>query len=50
MQGCLLVIESYAHYFHTLSQRLDQGHDLVHLLIEAIGLYENEPAVSRNIM
>ncbi|KAG4906424.1 hypothetical protein AAZX31_20G025600 [Glycine max] len=35
VEGCLLVIESYAHYFHMLSQRLDQGH-LVHLLIEAI--------------
>ncbi|MCI27163.1 hypothetical protein A2U01_0048361, partial [Trifolium medium] len=35
LEGCVLVIESYAHYLHTMSQRLDQGH-LVHLLIEAI--------------
>lgn len=38
LEGCVLVIQSYAHYFHMLSQPLDQGH-LVHLLIEAIGLY-----------
>ncbi|XP_061367999.1 uncharacterized protein LOC133311013 [Gastrolobium bilobum] len=38
VEGCLLVIESYAHYFHTLSQRLDQGH-VVHLLIEAIDMF-----------
>lgn len=39
VEGCLLVIESYAHYFHMLSQKtLDQGH-LVHLLIEAIDTF-----------
>ncbi|KAJ1395922.1 hypothetical protein SESBI_33008 [Sesbania bispinosa] len=38
-EGCLLVIESYAHYFHSLSQRtFDQGH-LVHLLMEAIDMF-----------
>ncbi|KAL2344603.1 hypothetical protein Fmac_005888 [Flemingia macrophylla] len=37
-EGCLLVIESYMHYFHMLSTRLDQGH-LVHLLIEAIDAF-----------
>ncbi|WJX50907.1 hypothetical protein P8452_37153 [Trifolium repens] len=38
LEGCVLVIESYAHYLHTMSQRLDQGH-LVHLLIEAIDMF-----------
>ncbi|CAK8577282.1 unnamed protein product [Lathyrus sativus] len=38
LQGCVLVIESYAHYFHMLSQPSDQGH-LVHLLIEAIDMF-----------
>ncbi|KAE9613694.1 hypothetical protein Lalb_Chr05g0220131 [Lupinus albus] len=38
IEGFFLVTESYKHYFHTLSHSLDQGH-LVHLLIEAIGLY-----------
>ncbi|XP_027348574.1 uncharacterized protein LOC113860118 [Abrus precatorius] len=39
VEGCLLVIESYAHYFHIMfSQRLEQGH-LVHLLIEAIDMF-----------
>ncbi|XP_058735322.1 uncharacterized protein LOC131607322 [Vicia villosa] len=38
LEGCVLVIESYAHYFHMLSQPLDQGH-LVHLLIEAIDMF-----------
>ncbi|TKY58923.1 hypothetical protein E2542_SST15998 [Spatholobus suberectus] len=39
VEGCLLVVESYAHYFHMLSQRLDQGHLVVHLLIEAIDTF-----------
>ncbi|KAK7362411.1 hypothetical protein VNO77_04522 [Canavalia gladiata] len=38
VEGLLIVIESYAHYFHMLSQSLDQGH-LVHLLIEAIDMF-----------
>ncbi|KAI5387362.1 uncharacterized protein LOC127106948 [Lathyrus oleraceus] len=38
LEGCVLVIESYAHYFHMLSQPSDQGH-LVHLLIEAIDMF-----------
>ncbi|XP_020224270.1 uncharacterized protein LOC109806308 [Cajanus cajan] len=38
VEGCLLVMESYVHYFHMLSERLDQGH-LVHLLIEAIDAF-----------
>ncbi|KAL5055215.1 hypothetical protein RYX36_035897 [Vicia faba] len=38
LEGCVLVIESYAHYLHMLSQPLDQGH-LVHLLIEAIDMF-----------
>ncbi|OIW10271.1 hypothetical protein TanjilG_28022 [Lupinus angustifolius] len=37
-RGCFLVIESYKHYFHTLSHSLEQGH-LVHLLIEAIDMF-----------
>ncbi|XP_052115716.1 uncharacterized protein LOC107481073 isoform X2 [Arachis duranensis] len=36
VEGCVLVVECYGHYFHTLGQRLDQHH-LVQLLIEAIG-------------
>ncbi|QCD82589.1 uncharacterized protein LOC114177551 [Vigna unguiculata] len=35
VEGCLLVMESFAHYFHMLSQGLDQTH-MMHLLIEAI--------------
>ncbi|XP_019445918.1 PREDICTED: uncharacterized protein LOC109349537 [Lupinus angustifolius] len=38
LEGCFLVIESYKHYFHTLSHSLEQGH-LVHLLIEAIDMF-----------
>ncbi|XP_019420542.1 PREDICTED: uncharacterized protein LOC109330717 isoform X1 [Lupinus angustifolius] len=38
IEGCFLVIESYGHYFHTLSNSLDQGH-LVHLLIEATDMF-----------
>ncbi|CAL0331241.1 unnamed protein product [Lupinus luteus] len=38
IEGCFLVIESYGHYFHTLSKSLDQGH-LVHLLIEATDMF-----------
>ncbi|KAK7251922.1 hypothetical protein RIF29_35534 [Crotalaria pallida] len=38
VEGCFLVLKSYAHYFHTLSHSLDQGH-LVHLLIEAIDMF-----------
>ncbi|ESW29842.1 hypothetical protein PHAVU_002G103300 [Phaseolus vulgaris] len=38
VEGCLLVMESYAHYFHMLSQSLDQTH-LMHLLIEAIDAF-----------
>ncbi|CAL0312215.1 unnamed protein product [Lupinus luteus] len=37
-RGCFLVIESYKHYFQTLSHTLEQGH-LVHLLIEAIDMF-----------
>ncbi|WVZ23181.1 hypothetical protein V8G54_001725 [Vigna mungo] len=35
VEGCLLVMESFAHYFRMLSQELDQTH-MMHLLIEAI--------------
>ncbi|MED6163372.1 hypothetical protein PIB30_079253 [Stylosanthes scabra] len=38
VEGCVLIVESYGHYFHTLAQRLDQNH-LVHLLIEAIDMF-----------
>lgn len=38
LEGCVLVIKSYAHYLHMLSQPLNQGH-LVHLLIEAIDMF-----------
>ncbi|XP_052723816.1 uncharacterized protein LOC108321328 isoform X1 [Vigna angularis] len=35
VEGCLLVMESFAHYFRMISQGLDQTH-MMHLLIEAI--------------
>ncbi|KAL1327780.1 hypothetical protein HN51_037778 [Arachis hypogaea] len=38
VEGCVLVVECYGHYFHTLGQRLDQHH-LVQLLIEAIDMF-----------
>ncbi|MED6194428.1 hypothetical protein PIB30_028458 [Stylosanthes scabra] len=39
VEGCVLIVESYGHYFHSLAQiRLDQNH-LVHLLIEAIDMF-----------
>ncbi|KAK7368348.1 hypothetical protein VNO80_10373 [Phaseolus coccineus] len=38
VEGCLLVMESYAHYFHMLSQSLGQTH-LMHVLIEAIDAF-----------
>ncbi|GKV29832.1 hypothetical protein SLEP1_g38724 [Rubroshorea leprosula] len=38
LEGCLLVLESYFQYFHSLSQRSDQG-NMVHLLIEAIDMF-----------
>ncbi|CAN1273657.1 hypothetical protein LINPERPRIM_LOCUS15144 [Linum perenne] len=38
IEGCFLVVESYFHYFHTLSTSLDQGH-LMKLLIESIDMF-----------
>ncbi|OAY22859.1 hypothetical protein MANES_18G031533v8 [Manihot esculenta] len=36
LEGCSLILESYFHYFSSLSQSSDQG-QMVQLLIEAIG-------------
>lgn len=38
LEGFLLVIESYVHYFNMLSQNSDKGH-MVQLLIEAIDMF-----------
>ncbi|KAK7317956.1 hypothetical protein RJT34_02611 [Clitoria ternatea] len=38
VEGCLIVIDSYARYFHILSQRLDPVH-LMRQLIEAIDMF-----------
>ncbi|KAF3445172.1 hypothetical protein FNV43_RR14866 [Rhamnella rubrinervis] len=37
VEGCFTILESYFQYFHALSQKSDQGHHVVQLLIEAIG-------------
>ncbi|XP_048226941.1 uncharacterized protein LOC8260922 isoform X2 [Ricinus communis] len=37
-KGCFLILESYFHYFSSLSHSSDQGH-IVQLLIEAIDMY-----------
>ncbi|KAL6951986.1 hypothetical protein U1Q18_016201 [Sarracenia purpurea var. burkii] len=38
VEGCFIILESYLHYFHALSQRSDQGH-VVQLLLEAIDMF-----------
>ncbi|EEF52510.1 uncharacterized protein LOC8260922 isoform X1 [Ricinus communis] len=38
VEGCFLILESYFHYFSSLSHSSDQGH-IVQLLIEAIDMY-----------
>ncbi|XP_065881394.1 uncharacterized protein [Euphorbia lathyris] len=38
VEGCVLIVESYIHYFSITSHSSDQGH-MVHLLIEAIDMY-----------
>ncbi|THG21666.1 hypothetical protein TEA_000295 [Camellia sinensis var. sinensis] len=37
-RGCFMVLESYFHYFNSLSQSSDHG-DVMHLLIEAIDMF-----------
>lgn len=38
VEGCFLVLESYYHYFHTMSPGSDHG-QVIHLLIEAIDMF-----------
>ncbi|GMP81157.1 hypothetical protein CsSME_00035960 [Camellia sinensis var. sinensis] len=38
VEGCFMVLESYFHYFNSLSQSSDHG-DVMHLLIEAIDMF-----------
>ncbi|KAJ8762342.1 hypothetical protein K2173_007500 [Erythroxylum novogranatense] len=38
VEGCVLILESYFHYFHSLSRSLDQVHT-INLLIEAIDMF-----------
>ncbi|XWS14632.1 hypothetical protein CRYUN_Cryun35bG0025900 [Craigia yunnanensis] len=38
MEGCFLILESYLHYFHSLSRKSEQEH-IIHLLIEAIDMF-----------